>query len=196
MQSSSSSFSGRRRRLLRPWALAVSLVLSVALSQPVSAQKTYALGIAGGVALPAGRFGDAMSSGYNGTAVLAVGSPDLPIGIRFDGMYNHFSRKDAASQPAVAPSARIVSGVVNLIYTFPGTVAKAYVVAGAGYYNTKTQITGAKADNNIGFNGGVGATFGFGPVATFIETRYHSISRSAAKGGVIQFIPVTLGVLF
>jgi len=33
-------------------------------------------------------------------------------------------------------------------------------------------------------------------VAAFIESRYHSISRSAAKGGVFQFVPITVGFMF
>jgi hypothetical protein len=120
----------------------------------------------------------------------------LPIGVRFDGIYDHFSQKTGVPQAIAPGNARIIGGILDLLYTFPGTTAKSYVIAGAGYYNTKAQSIGAKADNNIGFNGGLGATFGFGPVATFVETRYHSISRKAAKGGVVQFVPITIGLLF
>ena len=35
-----------------------------------------------------------------------------------------------------------------------------------------------------------------GPFAMFLEARYHSVSRSASKGGVYQFVPITLGLLF
>jgi hypothetical protein len=180
------------------WFMATGVLLIVGLAPRVSAQKTYALGIAGGVAVPAGKFADTKATGYNGTVSLAIGSGDLPIGLRVDGIYNHFARKaDATSQQTAATTgANVVGGLVDLIYAFPGTIAKAYVIAGAGYYSTKVQDNGAKADNNIGFNGGVGLTFGAGPIAMFFETRYHSISRSAAKGGVVQFVPVTLGVLF
>ena len=163
------------------------------------AQKTYALGIAGGAAFPVGNLGDIEKSGVNGSIVLAVGGSELPVGIRFDGIYNRFSRKENAT-PLTGSTAvydmRIVGGLVNFIFTFPGTTAKPYLIAGAGYYNTKALQSDAKADNNIGFNGGVGASFALGPFATFLETRYHSISRNANKGGVIQFVPVTFGLLF
>jgi hypothetical protein len=162
------------------------------------AQKTYAFAIAGGAAVPVGQFGDVEASGYNGTVAVAIGSADVPVGVRFDGIYNHFSRKDVSTPPGgvATADARIAGGLVNLIFAFPGTTAKAYFVAGVGYYNTKAQVSGAKADNNIGYNGGVGITFGSRRFATFVETRYHGISRSAGKGGVIHFVPVTIGLLF
>jgi opacity protein-like surface antigen len=83
-----------------------------------------------------------------------------------------------------------------LIFAFSGTSAKPYVVVGGGLYNTKGDIPGAKSQNNLGFNAGLGATFGLGPVAAFLESRYHSISRKDIKGGVIQFVPITVGLLF
>jgi len=35
-----------------------------------------------------------------------------------------------------------------------------------------------------------------GPIASFLESRYHFISREPAKGGVIHFVPITLGLMF
>ena len=85
---------------------------------------------------------------------------------------------------------------MNLVYAFPGTYAKPYLLAGAGWYGAKVDTTGAKVQNNIGFNGGLGITFGFGPAAAFLEARYHSVSRTVAKGGVFQFVPITFGLMF
>jgi hypothetical protein len=48
----------------------------------------------------------------------------------------------------------------------------------------------------LGFNAGLGVTFGIGPAAAFLESRYHTISRKDAKGGAIQFVPITVGLLF
>ena len=163
------------------------------------AQKTYALGLAGGVAIPVGKLGDIVNNGYNATIALAIGEGDSPIGVRLDGLYNHFTSNEAVTAPGTTSSAtklRIVAGILNLIYTPTGATAKPYIVAGAGVYNTRLEETAAKAKNYLGFNGGVGVTFGVGSFAGFIETRYHSVSRKDADGGVIQFIPVTLGVMF
>ena len=173
------------------------LFLALSTSVPVvaNAQKNYALGIAGGAAIPVGKLGDVQKSGYSALVVLAVGSPDGPIGIRLDGIYNNLSR---TTPPAGAASAnlRVAGALLNLVYAFPGTYAKPYLLAGAGWYGSKVDTTGAKSQSNIGFSGGVGTTFGFGPAAAFIEARYHTISRSVEKGGVIQFVPITFGLMF
>jgi hypothetical protein len=180
--------------------LAALLLVGLLGPQSARAQKTYALGLGGGPSIPVGHhLSDTQKAGYNAAVMLAIGVADLPLGLRLDGIFNQFSRRDVLTPQnggAGVNSFRVVGAIANLVYAFPATTAKPYVVAGAGYYSTKAIFAGSKADNNWGFNAGVGATFGLGPFATFIESRYHSISRSADKGGVIQFVPVTIGLLF
>ncbi len=178
--------------------LIVSLALlpSLASSVPALGQKTYALGVGGGAAIPVGKLSDAQSTGYNGILVLAIGVAELPIGVRFDGIYNNFRLRTNPPGGASASDLRVLAALGNLIFAFPGTSAKPYLVVGGGLYNTKSDVSGAKSQNNFGFNAGLGATFGLGPFATFLESRYHSISRSTAKGGVMQFVPITVGLLF
>jgi hypothetical protein len=169
-------------------------------------QKTYALGLGGGATVPVGKLGDAQKTGYNGLVSLAIGVAELPLGVRFDAMYNTMLKTDAlvpAPGGGTASSAdlRVGALLANLLFAFPGTNAKAYILAGGGLYNSKLDVSGTKAQNNFGFNAGLGnaglgITFGSGPFAFFIESRYHSVSRSAAKGGVYQFVPITLGILF
>ena len=173
------------------------LLFALTTSAPfaASAQKSYAVGIAGGAAIPVGKLGDVQKTGYSALVILAVGSPDRQFGLRFDGIYNNLTH---TTTPAGTTSAdfRVVGALVNLVYAFPGTYAKPYVVAGGGWYGSKVDTTGAKSQSNIGFNAGLGTTFGFGPAAAFIEARYHTISRSVAKGGVFQFVPITFGLMF
>ena len=169
---------------------------AVVLSGRAGAQKTYALGIGGGAAIPVGKLSNTQTSGYNGMVALALGVADLPIGVRFDGIYNSFSRKTLNSPPTNTYAFRVSGLLGNLIYAFPGTTAKGYVVAGGGWYNTKFDIAGTKAENHWGLNTGVGITFAVGPVASFLETRYHFISREPTKGGVMHFVPITLGLMF
>jgi hypothetical protein len=166
-----------------------------------SGQKTYAVGLGGGATIPVAKLGDTHKTGYNGIVVLAIGAANLPVGVRFDAMYNNVLKTNAVvplQGGGTAPSGdlRIASALANLVFAFPGTSAKAYLIAGAGLYNSKPDISGAKSQNNLGFNGGIGTTFGTGPFAMFIEARYHSVSRSTDKDGVYQFVPITLGLLF
>jgi hypothetical protein len=88
-------------------------------------------------------------------------------------------------------------GVVgSLIYSFPGTAAKPYLVTGGGIYNIKADVPGARSENDFGYSAGFGSTFGVRQLAAFIEARYHGISREAEAGGNIQFVPITLGIVF
>jgi hypothetical protein len=180
--------------------IAVSVLASVFLSTRVAGQKTYALGIGGGVAIPVGKLSDTQINGFNGIIALALGAPDLPIGVRFDGIYNSFSRKDVTSPQGGAPSNtysfRIAGLLANAVYAFPGTTMKSYIVAGGGAYNTKLDVASSKSENHLGLNAGAGFTFGLGPIASFIESRYHFISREPSKGGVIHFVPITFGLMF
>ncbi len=181
------------RKLLLQLVVLIALLPGIA-----SAQKGYAVGIGGGATIPVGKLGDVQNTGYSALATLALGSPDFPIGVRIDGIYNnltHATPVTVAAAPTVG-DLRVAGALLDLVYAFPGTYAKPYLLAGAGWYGSKVDTTGAKAQNNIGFNGGLGITFGLGPAAAFLEARYHSISRSVAKGGVFQFVPITFGLMF
>jgi len=179
-----------------PYLMAVSALASIVLSGQASGQKTYALGIGGGVAIPVGKLSATQTTGFNGIVALALGVADLPIGVRFDGIYNTFPRKGTTSLPTTTYNFRVAGILANLIYAFPGTTAKSYIVAGGGLYNTRFDTAGTKAENHWGLNAGLGVTFAVGPVASFLESRYHFISREPTKGGVLHFVPITLGVMF
>lgn len=177
-------------------AIPIALLFSLLFSRPSSAQKSYALGIGGGAAIPVGKLSKAQSTGYNGIVALAIGVAELPVGVRFDGIYNNFLHPATPVAGSSASDLRVIGALGNLIFAFAGTSAKSYVIVGGGLYNTKLDVAGSKSENYFGVNAGLGATFGLGPFAAFVESRYHSIARKAAKGGVIQFVPITLGLMF
>lgn len=174
--------------------MAVSALASIALSVQAFAQRSYALGIGGGVAIPVGKLRNTQTTGFNGIVSLALGAAELPIGVRIDGIYNNFSHPNVT--PPSGSDFRITGILGNLIYAFPGTTAKTYIIAGGGLYNTRLDVAGAKSENHFGLNAGLGITFGLGPIASFVESRYHFVSREPAKGGVIHFVPITLGLMF
>jgi hypothetical protein len=180
-------------KLLR--VINIALLLSLPFSRPVLGQKTYALAVGGGAAIPVGKVSSTQKTGYNGIIALAIGVAELPIGIRLDGIYNNIPSRVAAGGPSSA-DLRVIGALGNLIFAFSGTNAKPYAIVGGGLYNTRVDTTGAKSENYFGVNAGLGATFGVGPFAIFLESRYHSITRKVAKGGVLQFVPVTIGLMF
>jgi len=173
----------------------ILLLLMLALPTTVFGQKTYALALGGGVAIPVGKLADTQKTGASALAALAIGVAELPVGVRFDGVYNNL-RANTKGGATTNSDFRVTGVLANLIFAFPGTSAKPYLIVGAGLYNSKADTTGAKSQNNIGFNAGLGTTFGIGPAAIFLESRYHSISRNATKGGVFQFVPITIGLMF
>jgi hypothetical protein len=184
------------KRIIRGLALLVALTMS---SHPVYAQNSYAVGLGGGAAIPVGKLKDAQTSGFNGLVSLALGVAELPVGVRIDGIYNRFPRSGsiAAVSGSSNTSSFRVSGVLgNLIFAFPGTSTKAYVIAGGGLYYTKLDLAGAKSERNPGLNAGAGFTFGLGPIASFVEARYHFVRRPPDRGGVLHFVPITLGIMF
>jgi hypothetical protein len=178
----------------------VTLLLSLAaVGEPIYAQNSYAVGIGGGAAIPVGTLKDVQTSGFNALVSLALGVAELPVGVRIDGIYNSFPRNGNAAPLSGSDGTASfrVSGVLgNLIFAFPGTSTKAYVIAGGGLYYTKLDLAATKWERNPGLNGGAGFTFGLGPIASFVEVRYHFIRRQPDKGGVIHFVPVTLGIMF
>jgi hypothetical protein len=178
--------------------LAAAFIGVVAVSTQSAAQKSYAVGIGGGASIPVGTMSDTQKTGVNGLVSLALGVPELPIGVRIDGIYNNLPRT-AATVPAGSSgtsSLRIIGVLGNAVYAFSGTSVKTYLMAGGGLYNTRLDVEGTKSENHLGLNAGAGMTFGFGPIASFFEARYHFISRQPAQGGVLHFVPITFGFMF
>lgn len=176
--------------------IGIALFSSLMFAHSALSQRSYAVALGGGAAIPVGKLSDVQTTGYNGIVALAIGVAELPIGVRIDGIYNTFQSRTAPVGGPSTSDLRIMGALGNLIFAFPGTTAKPYVIIGGGLYSTKTDVSGAKSENDFGFSAGVGATFGVGPFATFLESRYHTISRKAEEGGVMQFVPITVGLMF
>ncbi|HEU4748247.1 MAG TPA: hypothetical protein VFS56_07070, partial [Gemmatimonadaceae bacterium] len=123
-----------------------------------------------------------------------------PIGVRLDGIYDDFDGRTvvpAGGGAAVeTPDLRLLGLVANGVFTASGSVAKPYLIAGVGFYNSETNAPDAKSRNDLGFSGGVGTTFNLGPLASVVEVRFHSISRDTENGGSIHYIPITVGFAF
>jgi hypothetical protein len=179
--------------------LAAVFIAVFALPGMASAQKTYALGFGGGVAIPVGTLGDTQDTGLNGLVSLVLGAAELPVGFRIDGIYARMPQKSGTTPTAgssSAPNFRVLGILGNGIYAFSGSSAKIYIIAGGGLYNTRLDVGRTKSANHLGLNTGAGITFGVGPIASFIEARYHFISRQPAQGGVVHFVPITFGFMF
>jgi len=162
-------------------------------SSQLSAQsaKPVSLDLAVGAAIPVGDFSDGFNTGYNGTAGLELNSIGSPVGIRFEGMYNHFGgRTDLAHNQ---PDARIIGATANLLYSLPGQGIRPYLIGGVGYYGLKLDVPNAESINKIGVNGGIGAVFPLSGFNTFVEARLHHVFTD---NNSTQFIPIVFGIQF
>lgn len=176
-------------------SLVFALAASVALvSMPASAQlslvKPISIGIAGGGALPMSDFADVSKTGYNGTLVVALKLPMIPVGLRLDGAYNHFSTK------AVDGNTQVASVTGNLTYNLPSIGISPYLIGGAGMYSSLAKVSGLGSSaraNDFGWNAGAGIKVPLVMFSTFVEARYNRVS---VEGGAMEFVPLTFGIMF
>lgn len=167
-----------------------ALVIALALiSSPAQAQRRASVGFAAGASIPVGDLGDGVSTGFHVLGTLAVsGTASSPLGFRVDGMYNSLSGKNSG------PDVNVWTVNGNLVYAFPGGMtATPYIIAGAGWYNSKADESGAESSSDLGINAGIGARFALSGFSTFAEVRFHNIFSDPNSA---QFIPLTFGILF
>ncbi|HSU93610.1 MAG TPA: outer membrane beta-barrel protein [Gemmatimonadaceae bacterium] len=195
-----------KRILTGAAVLGFSLLASGALAaQEVVSRSPIQFGVMGGVSLPTGNFNDFLSTGWNAGALLNFGFANSPVALRVDGSWNQFNFKDVNNSPHF----RVLDATADAVFSF-GTKSPAqfYVLGGAGVYNFK--VTGN--DNNFdfssgsqtkfGLNGGVGVKFTAGPVAPFVEARYHyvfsgdSFNDTNGNNPKFQMIPISVGLTF
>ena len=169
-------------------SIALLAALAV-ISMPAHAQRRTSFGFAAGATLPVGDLGDATSTGFHVLGTLAIsGSASTPLGFRIDGMYNSLSGKSDG------PDLNIWTVNGNLVYAIPGGMtATPYLIGGAGWYNAKTDESGAESSSDLGINVGIGARFALSGFSTFAEVRYHNIFSDPESA---QMIPITFGILF
>jgi len=172
------------------FALVAGLVL---VSMPASAQlglKPISIGIAGGGAMPMSDLSDVSKTGYNGTLAIALKLPMIPVGLRFDGAYNHFGSKLDNS------SLNVASVTGNVTYNLPSIGVSPYVIGGAGMYSsivTGGTLPSSARSNDFGWNAGAGVKLPLLVFSAFVEARYNHVT---VDGGSMKFTPVTFGIMF
>jgi hypothetical protein len=195
-----------KRILTGAAVLGFSLLASGALAaQEVVSRSPIQFGVMGGASFPTGDFNDLLSTGWNAGALLNFGFANSPVALRVDGSWNQFNFKDVSNSPHF----RVLDATADAVFSL-GTKSPAqfYVLGGAGVYNFK--VTGN--DNNFdfssgsqtkfGLNGGVGVKFTAGPVAPFVEARYHyvfsgdSFNNTNGNNPKFQMIPISVGLTF
>lgn len=191
--------------MTRRIVIAASAAL-LALAVPAALRAQGHFGISAGASIPESRFGEAVNTGFNVNGMVNVGVPLSPLGFRAEVGFNRFDLGDNGNG-----NVRLINGAANFILT-PSSImgAKPYLIGGVGAYNVKSSVKpdsvfilaggnsfggSSQSDTRVGFNGGLGLTFGMGPVGTMLEARYVSVG-SRNGSGTLTFVPVSFGITF
>lgn len=202
--------------------LATSGVARAARGQQASTN--YSFGVAGGWALPKGVFGDGTRAGYALGAELLLLAPGAPVGLRFDGMFDHVAATPGLIDqlPTATNGSAWVGGLIvdAVVGTPKGTGFHPYALVGGGVYARHVSIDRASG-TAVTFNepfwgftnyavpasatseGGMEERFGmnygggiaFGiPVVTFFAEIRYHIIYTS--GEHTDLLPITVGIRF
>jgi hypothetical protein len=180
-----------KRSLFSAIALTIALVSAPSVSQAqLGLVKPFSIGIAGGAAQPMADLKTGTDLGFNGTVLMAINLPFIPVGLRVDGAYNQFAAKSATDAKL-----HIVSATGNLVVKLPSVGVSPYLIGGAGMYIPAATAPGAASvsENHFGWNAGAGVNVPLGFLKGFVEARYNRVSLDNSK---MEFVPVTLGIMF
>lgn len=168
------------------FALFAAGLLGLAPIGMVHAQARFS--VAGGVAAPMSDLGDVADLGYNLAVGLNFRGARLPIGGRVEGSVSSFGLKDFPED------VRILNVTANAVVDLGQQRESPYLIGGLGLYNSK--FGNAGSENAVGVNLGGGLRFLIGDLHTFFEARYHAMLGEAGASANLQYVPITVGVMF
>lgn len=187
-------------------ALGLATLASTGVSAQTVSRSPIQFGVMGGATIPTGDFDNVIKTGWNAGALLNFGFSNSPVGLRVDGSWNQMDYKCTGCDGV---KLRLIDATTDAVFSFGSkSPAQFYLLGGIGVYNFKN--TG---DNNnfdfstgsttkFGLNGGVGVKFTSGPVAPFVEARYHyvfsgdNLNNGNGQSAKFQMIPISVGLTF
>ena len=206
--------SSHRRAAVSGLAL-LALSASAAHAQTaVGPTRPVSFGVSGGLSIPTGDAGDVFASGFNVDALVEVQArPASPLAFRFEAGYQRFELKDELKDlfeefgGDVDVDARILSGLANVVYKFPGTTVRPYVLGGIGVFNLggSVSISGFEefeeeldtddsgSTTSFGYNVGGGLEVPLSGLTAFGEVRFQQIR---IDGSGFNIVPIKVGIRF
>ena len=184
-------------RLSNIWRALLSALLLLVPAMRANGQGLIAFGVGGGVSKPVGSLGDVANTGWRAVGTLKVGVPLVPVGLRLDASYDRFGyqRTLLGASGSETGSQSVFAGTVNgTLRLSPLPLITPYAIAGIGPYHTSCSGPATcESATHVGYNAGLGVYFGALLIHGFAEVRYHYVSM---PGGSVQYVPVTVGLLF
>ena len=180
---------------MRRWLLTAACSALFGSAAAVEAQRPLSIGVGGGASFPTGDLRNGANTGWNVLGTAALSTLMQPIGLRLDVAYNRFHVPGATSV-AVWGDQSVGSATLNASYRLPMTNSplSPYLISGLGAYRTDCSGGIACASTTrYGWNVGIGSKLYLLRTRSFLEARYHRTKRA---GGTVQFVPVSVGLMF
>jgi hypothetical protein len=173
-------------------AAAVLFATSSAAFAQNNAVSTIGAGLIGGLSIPMGDFGDGFGTGFNAGGFVTANPSSLPVGLRFEGIFNRFGEKHDSGVKA-----NIINGTVNGVFNIPtsSTTMQPYIIAGLGIYHNSLSCDGCDdidSENKFGINGGFGIRMMRGSLGLFGEGRIHNVFT---EDEATRYFPIAVGVV-
>ena len=129
----------------------------------------------------------------------------MPLRFRAALGYEKFDIEDIV--PGQEGDGKILSGIGNVMVTFPLGPARPYVTAGLGAFHVKRRVEGSgtttrSSETKFGIDAGAGVEFRIGVLKGFVEGRVENaftddgFNPALAGGGSTTIVPVTFGLIF
>lgn len=171
----------------------------------------YSFGISGGLAVPAGRFGDNVNSGYSVGGLVDLHPAPGPLSLRLEVGYDRFETKSGllngvaeAVGGDVSSNAHFFRGTGNVVLrlsSFSGL--RPYLTGGVGVYqigggttysyNGTSYTSNDQSQTKFGVNGGAGVELPLSGITVFLEARAHGVQTDATP---VTYVPITVGFRF
>ena len=175
------------RIFLSSVAAVIAMTAATATASAQASSNPFQIGGAAGIAFPTGDLGNTVNTGYNVTVAVGYKPMYTPIGVRVEAAYNEFGGQQGFG------NINIPAFTGNLVFALPGVSFSPYIIGGAGLYRPNINVNGG-AENDFGFNVGGGIKIPLSSsFETFVEARYNRVS---VTGGNLNFIPVTVGIMW
>jgi opacity protein-like surface antigen len=180
------------RRILAAAPLALALTAAAAHAQATTGTSTrpVSFGVAGGLSIPSGDFGDQVKSGFLVGGLLEFARPASPLAFRVEVDYQRF---DSKLDIRGAGNLRVISGVANVLYKFGGETARPYLLGGVGVFNSGSSVEDSESETDLGLNVGAGLEVPLSGITVFGDVRYQSILASPDN---VNLIPIRVGIRF
>ena len=211
---------------MRSMTLFTLMAFAAAAPSPATAQvrmnqqgsgRPISFAFGGGASVPVGSYKDALKAGWNGQGSVIFHFAGLPLSLRADLNYNHFTFKNdlpfasgGTGGTAAAPediTQQILGGLANVSIPFHMGPVSPYITAGLAGFNIKTNlgdvVPGEQDESATKFavNGGLGLSMRLFGASAFLEAKLNNIYTDGKVIGSkelkdLQFVPVTFGFVF